>query len=83
MVIGLTPVFLLSGWKRAGAFSYHASVLLGLLFGLGLSVKWFTSSIGTGKYGNLLWVNLVGISLCFAVYLMGAWLRPAPARERS
>ncbi|HAM33120.1 MAG TPA: sodium:solute symporter [Deltaproteobacteria bacterium] len=83
MVIGLTPVFLLSGWKRAGAFSYHASVLLGLLFGLGLSVKWFTSSIGTGKYGNLLWVNLVGISLCFAVYLMGAWLRPAPERERA
>lgn len=83
MVIGLTPVFLLSGWKRAGAFSYHASVLLGLLFGLGLSVKWFTVSIGTGKYGNLLWVNLVGISLCFAVYLMGAWLRPAPERERA
>lgn len=83
MVIGLTPVFLLSGWKRAGAFSYHASVLLGLLFGLGLSIKWFTASIGTGKYGNLLWVNLVGISLCFAVYLAGAWLRPAPAWGRS
>lgn len=83
MVIGLTPVFLLSGWKRGGAVSYHASVLLGLLFGLGLSLKWFHGSIGAGKYGNLLWVNLVGISLCFAVYLAGAWLRPAPARERS
>ena len=83
MVIGLTPVFLLSGWRRAGAVSYHASVLLGLLFGLGLSLKWFHGSIGAGKYGNLLWVNLVGISMCFAVYLAGAWLRPAPARERS
>lgn len=83
MVIGLTPVFLLSGWRRAGAFSYHASVLLGLLFGLGLSVKWFHGSIGTGKYGNLLWVNLVGVSLCFAVYLLGAWLRPAPAGDRA
>ncbi len=82
MVIGLTPVFLLSGWRRAGAVSYHASVLLGLLFGLGLSLKWFHGSIGAGKYGNLLWVNLVGISLCFAVYLLGAWLRPAPARDR-
>ncbi len=83
MVIGLTPVFLLSGWRRAGAVSYHASVLLGLLFGLGLTLKWFHGSIGAGKYGNLLWVNLVGISLCFAVYLLGAWLRPAPAKEKT
>jgi Na+/proline symporter len=83
MVIGLTPVFLLSGWRRAGAISYHASVLLGLLFGLGLSLKWFHGSIGAGKYGNLLWVNLVGISLCFAVYLLGAWVRPAPAKEKA
>lgn len=83
MVIGLTPVFLLSGWRRAGAASYHASVLLGLLFGLGLSLKWFQGTIGEGKYGNLLWVNLVGVSLCFAVYALGAWLRPAPAREES
>jgi hypothetical protein len=83
MVIGLTPVFLLSGWRRAGAASYHASVLLGLLFGLGLALKWFHGSIGAGKYGNLLWVNLVGISLCFAVYVLGAWLRPATARGRA
>jgi Na+/proline symporter len=83
MVIGLTPVFLLSGWRRAGAASYHASVLLGLLFGLGLSLNWFHGSVGAGKYGNLLWVNLVGISLCFAVYLLGGWLSPAAARDRS
>ncbi|MBE0602376.1 MAG: sodium:solute symporter, partial [Deltaproteobacteria bacterium] len=83
MVIGLTPVFLLSGWRKAGAASYHASVLLGLLFGLGLSLEWFRGSIGAGKYGNLLWVNLVGISLCFGVYVLGAWLRPAPVRDVS
>lgn len=83
MVIGLTPVFLLSGWRRAGALSYHASVLLGLLFGLGLSVRWFSGTVGAGRYGNLLWVNLVGISLCFGVYLGGAWLRPAPVREEA
>jgi Na+/proline symporter len=83
MVIGLTPVFLLSGWRKAGAASYHASVLLGLFFGLGLSLKWFQGSIGAGKYGNLLWVNLVGITLCFGVYLLGAWLRPAPAKEKA
>jgi len=82
MVIGLTPVFLLSGWRRAGAVSYHASVWLGLLFGLGLSLHWFHRSIGAGKYGTLLWVNLIGISLCFAVYLLGAWLYPAPAKEK-
>lgn len=83
MVIGLTPVFLLSGWRRAGAASFHASVLLGLLFGLGLSLKWFEGSIGAGRYGNLLWVNLVGVSLCFAVYALGAWLRPAPANAEA
>ena len=83
MVIGLTPVFLLSGWRKAGAASYHASVLLGLLFGLGLSLEWFRGSIGSGKYGTLLWVNLVGVSLCFGVYALGAWLRPAPARDES
>jgi hypothetical protein len=48
-----------------------------------LSLKWFHGSIGAGKYGNLLWVNLVGISLCFAVYLLGALLRPAPAKEET
>ena len=83
MVIGLTPVFLLSGWRKAGAVSYHASVLLGLLFGLGLSLEWFGGKIGAGKYGNLLWVNLVGVSLCFGVYVLGAWLRPAPVRDVS
>ena len=83
MVIGLTPVFLLSGWRRAGAVSYHASVWLGLLFGLGLSLHWFHGSIGAGKYGTLLWANLVGISLCFLVYLLGAWLRPALATEEA
>jgi len=83
MVIGLTPVFLLSGWRKAGAASYHASVLLGLFFGLGLSLKWFQGTIGDGKYGNLLWVNLVGITLCFSVYLLGAWMRPAPAKEKA
>ena len=83
MVIGLTPVFLLSGWRRAGAVSYHASVWLGLFFGLGLSLQWFHSAIGDGKYGTLLWVNLVGISLCFAVYLLGAWLCPAPTKQKA
>jgi Na+/proline symporter len=83
MVIGLTPVFLLSGWRKAGAASYHASVLLGLLFGLGLSLGWFRGSVGDGKYGNLLWVNLVGITLCFGVYALGAWLMLAPARQES
>jgi Na+/proline symporter len=80
MVIGLTPVFLLSGWRRAGAASFHASVLLGLLFGLGASLDWFEGSIGSGGYGTLLWVNLVGVSLCFAVYVLGAWLLPAPMK---
>jgi len=81
MVIGLTPVFLLSGWRRAGPVSYHASVVLGLLFGLALSLRVFHGTVGAGKYGNLLWVNLVGIIACFAAYLLGAWFWPATARK--
>lgn len=77
MMVGLTPIFLLSEWKRAGRASYYASVVAGLAFGRSLVLHAFSGTIGNGKYGNLLWVNAIEIVTCFALYLIAAWLWPA------
>lgn len=76
MVIGLTPVFTLWWWERPGRASYLASLLVGLGFGVGLALGWIPGSIGEGRYGNLLWVNVLGIATCYAVFLGLAWLAP-------
>ncbi|GAB4181060.1 MAG: sodium:solute symporter [Rhodocyclaceae bacterium] len=77
MVMGLAPVFLLSRWRRAGAPSYYASVLVGLGFGTAFALKAIPFAIGTGRYGSLLWANLVGLACCFLAYFLLAWLMPA------
>lgn len=76
MVIGLTPVFVLWWWKRPGAPSYLASVLLGLGLGIGMALGQIPGAIGDGSYGNLLFVNAVGVAACFAVFVGLAVLRP-------
>ncbi len=80
MVIGLTPVFVLWWWKRPGPASYLASVLLGLILGIGLALGWIPGQIGEGSYGNLLFVNVVGIVGCFAVFVGLAFLKPRSIR---
>ncbi|HCX33136.1 MAG TPA: sodium:solute symporter [Rhodocyclaceae bacterium] len=77
MVIGLAPVFLLSRWRRAGPASYYASVAVGLAFGSAFALGAIPFAIGAGKYGSLLWANLVGLACCFLAYLVLAWARPA------
>lgn len=77
MVIGLTPVFVLWKWQRPGRASFLSSVVLGLLLGIGLAVGWIPGSIGEGSYGNLLFVNVVGVISCFGVFIVLAWLQPA------
>ncbi|MEJ2180342.1 MAG: sodium:solute symporter [Gammaproteobacteria bacterium] len=79
MVIGLTPIFILNRWERAGKVSYYASVIVGLLFGLLLATKNIPFTIGEGKYGALLWANVVGVSLSIAVYVVAAYIWPSKA----
>ncbi|PSR14909.1 MAG: sodium:solute symporter [Bacteroidetes bacterium] len=70
MVLGLAPVFLLWRWQAAGAWSFHLAVgvgvVLGLLLALGLvPASWVFFS---GKYGDLLSVNIIGTVLCFVLF---------------
>ncbi|WP_455374811.1 hypothetical protein [Kaarinaea lacus] len=81
MVIGLTPIFVLNKWKKAGKVSYFASVIVGLVFGLLLATKNIPFSIGDGKYGALLWANAVGVSLSIAVYVVAAYIWPSKAER--
>ena len=72
MVIGLAPIFLLSHRVVYSPLSFHLAfwtgIGLGLLEGGGLVPhSW---SIGSGKYGVLLGVNLYGLLLCTAAFLV-------------
>lgn len=82
MVIGLTPVFTLWWWGRPGRASYVASVGVGLLFGVGLALGWIPGSVGEGRYGNLLFVNIVGVASCFTLFVGLAWLAPRCCPDR-
>ena len=76
MVIGLTPVFVF--WKgKAPNISFHLSVFTGILFGFLLLFNWFPKSFiyTTGKYADLLWINLWGIGCCILIYLIPTWLK--------
>ncbi len=76
MVIGLTPVFLF--WKyKTPKISFYLSVLCGIISGLvlvfDLLPKSFTFT--TGKYADLLWVNIWGISICILLYFIPYWTK--------
>lgn len=76
MVLGLAPVFLL--WKlKAPPLSFFMAVGVGLLAGFCLVFqvvpeKYFLTS---GKYADLLTINLVGTSLAFAAFLVPYYLQ--------
>ncbi|WP_339664450.1 sodium:solute symporter [uncultured Pseudomonas sp.] len=79
MVIGLAPVFLLHGLVRPTALGFHLSFWCGLLLGVGLTLNWIPASwaIGDGRYALLLGVNLYGLILCTAAYLLCGLRRTA------
>ena len=77
MVIGLTPVFLLHRWQRAGPASFWASLITGIGFGLAYAFKGITFAIGGGKYGTLLTSNLMGVICCFVAFALMAFLLPS------
>lgn len=76
MVIGLTPVFLF--WKgKAPKISFHLSVCSGIIFGFLLIFNWFPQYLiyTSGKYADLLWVNVWGIACCILVYFIPTWIK--------
>jgi len=67
MVLGLTPVFLF--WSdQANKYSFYAAVTGGVLLGIAYAAGMELGNPIEGRYGALLWVNLLGIAGCFLLY---------------
>lgn len=84
MVMGLAPIFLLSFISRAGTLSFHFAFWPGLILGILRVIETATGSslfpawmsLGSGKYAIDLGINVYGLLLCTAGYLLGALLLP-------
>jgi Na+/proline symporter len=76
MVIGLTPVFLFWNMK-VPRISFYLSVIGGIVFGFILVFNWLPNSLifTEGKYADLLWVNIWGISSCMILYCVPKWIK--------
>lgn len=82
MVMGLAPIFLLSWIKSAGRLSFHLAFWPGLAIGGIRTIETFvkveifpgTLMLGSGKYALDLGVNVWGLLICTAGYLIGAVL---------
>jgi len=80
MVMGLAPIFLLAFLPRAGALSFHLAFWPGLVFGvlrvaenvMGAPIFPDWVSLGGGRYAIDLGVNVYGLLLCTAGYIVGA-----------
>ncbi len=76
MVIGLTPIFLF--WNvNVPKISFYLSIICGLVFGVLLVFKAFPEALifTTGKYADLLWVNVWGILSCIILYFIPKWIK--------
>lgn len=85
MVLGLAPIFLLGFFVEAPALSFHLAFWTGIAAGLIDLLGWLPPAlaIGHGRYAALLGVNLWGLVLSSALYLVPvalARLARAPAR---
>ena len=76
MVIGLTPVFLFWNMK-VPRISFYLSVICGIAFGFILVFNWLPTFLifTEGKYADLLWVNIWGISSCMILYCIPKWIK--------
>ena len=85
MIMGLAPVFLLAFVKRAGAVSFHLSFWTGLLLGVLLASGQIPDgmALGSGKYALSLGVNVYGLLICTALYLVAAYAAPASPRKET
>ncbi|PSG90701.1 sodium:solute symporter family transporter [Aurantibacter aestuarii] len=76
MVIGLTPIFLFWNLKTP-KISFYLSVICGIVFGFLLVFNSFPEQLifTTGKYADLLWVNVWGILSCIILYVLPLWIK--------
>jgi Na+/proline symporter len=82
MVMGLAPIFLLAFVRGAGRISFHLAFWPGLVLGvlrvlesaLGTAIFPTGLALGGGRYALDLGINVYGLLLCTAGYLIGAAL---------
>ena len=76
MVMGLAPIFVF--WNvDAPKLSYFGSVISGIVFGLWLVFYPVPESLlfTTGKYADLLSINIMGTVVCFLFFLLPIFLK--------
>jgi len=84
MVMGLAPIFLLAWLRPASALSFHLAYWPGVAIGVLRAIETFTHAsifpaslaLGSGKFALDLGLNVWGLMLCIAGYLIGAALAP-------
>ena len=89
MVMGLAPIFLLAFIPSARQLSFLLAFCPGLIFGVlrvlenALSTRIFPTwiDIGAGKYAEDLGINIYGLVLCTAGYLLGALIHQMTQKQ--
>lgn len=72
MVMGLAPIFLLAPLVKHSPWSFHLAFWPGVILGVLLAAGQIPQSwaIGDGKYAQLLGVNLYGLLICVAGFML-------------
>ena len=85
MVMGLAPIFLLCWLRHAGALSFHLAFWPGIALGVIRGIEVFSKlqilpaalNLGSGAFAADLGVNVWGVLLCTAGFVLGTVLVPA------
>ncbi len=91
MVMGLAPIFLLCWMRQAGALSFHLAFWPGIVLGVIRGIEVFAKlhilpaalDLGSGGFAADLGVNVWGLLLCTAGFLLGTVLVPARRLARA
>ncbi|HEY8579133.1 MAG TPA: hypothetical protein VIL72_04550 [Beijerinckiaceae bacterium] len=83
MVMGLAPIFLLAFVRGAGPLAFHLAFWPGLTLGVVRAMESFAGAqilppwlaLGSGRFALDLGVNVWGLALCVAGFLLGAAVR--------
>jgi len=70
MVLGLTPIFIF--WKdKSNSTAFYGSVIGALIIGMAFAFGFDFGNPIEGKYGDLLWVNIIGVIVSLFLYFLG------------